>query len=166
MEREALNSKAFGYFVDVDHPSFELPGNIPAAIEKYCEATMQGSPSTRGETVRCIYESLALKYRYVLGGIEKCTGKNYPHINVVGGGTKDGLLCRMTANACNCEVTAGPIEATAYGNAAIQLIAAGAIPDIKAARKIIAASDSVKTFVPDSFAEWDRAYERYVGFQN
>ncbi|MGN0675180.1 MAG: FGGY-family carbohydrate kinase, partial [Oscillospiraceae bacterium] len=87
-------------------------------------------------------------------------------INLIGGGTKDGLLCQMTANACNCSVTAGPIEATAYGNAAIQLIAAGAIPDIKTARKIIAVSDSVKTYTPDNAEAWEAAYERYREFQD
>lgn len=68
----------------------------------------------------------------------------------------------MTANACGCHVTAGPVEATAYGNIAVQLMAGGDIPDPTAAWKIIAASDSVKTFTPDNTEEWERAYERYV----
>ena len=72
----------------------------------------------------------------------------------------------MTANATGCTVTAGPIEATAYGNVAIQLIAAGAIPDMTAARKIIGVSDSVKTFSPDNADAWEEAYERYREFQD
>lgn len=116
--------------------------------------------------MRCIYESLALKYRTAFDEIKECTGKSYGRIHLVGGGAKDGLLCRMTANACNCTVTAGPVEATAYGNIAVQLMAGGDIPDLAAARKIIAASDSVKTFMPDDPETWKEAYHRYKKFLN
>ncbi|MBQ8786612.1 MAG: rhamnulokinase [Oscillospiraceae bacterium] len=166
LEKLALAAEPFKCFINPDAPEFVPEGDIPQRVKDFCKRTGQHVPETVGEVMRCIYESLALKYRQAFDEIKACTGKDYRTINLIGGGTKDGLLCRMTANACNCEVTAGPIEATAYGNAAIQLIAAGAIPDIKAARKIIAASDSVKTFAPDSFTEWDRAYEWYKEFQN
>ncbi|MBP3387937.1 MAG: rhamnulokinase [Clostridia bacterium] len=161
MEREALNSKAFGYFVDVDHPSFELPGNIPAAIEKYCEATMQGSPSTRGETVRCIYESLAMKYRVAFEKLQRLTGKKYECIHIVGGGIKDTLLCQLTADATGITVVAGPAEATAMGNVCVQLIALGEFEDLKDARKAVKESVEPKIYSPQDTDKWDLAFEKY-----
>jgi rhamnulokinase/L-fuculokinase len=119
-------------------------------------------PQTAGEVMRCIYESLALKYRLTFDEIRECTGKEYTKIHLVGGGTKDGMLCQMTASACNCEVIAGPIEATAYGNIALQLIADKAIPDIKTARQIIARSDNVKRYSPLNSEEWEEAYRKFV----
>ena len=161
MEREALNSKAFGYFVDVDHPSFELPGNIPAAIEKYCEATMHGSPSTRGETVRCIYESLAMKYRVAFEKLQRLTGKKYECIHIVGGGIKDTLLCQLTADATGITVVAGPAEATAMGNVCVQLIALGEFEDLKDARKAVKESVEPKIYSPQDTDKWDLAFEKY-----
>lgn len=161
LEKLALAAQPFKCFIDPDAPEFVPVGNIPKRAAEYCQKTGQSSPETVGETMRCIYESLALKYRMTFDEIKECTGKKYNGIYLVGGGAKDGLLCQMTANACNCPVTAGPIEATAYGNIAIQLISSGDIPDIKTARKIIAASDSVKTYLPADVKAWDSAYMQY-----
>lgn len=166
LEKLALAAEPFQSFINPDAPEFVPEGDIPERVRKFCKRTGQHVPESVGEVMRCIYESLALKYRQAFDEIKTCTGKDYRTINLIGGGTKDGLLCRMTANACNCPVTAGPIEATAYGNAAIQLIAAGAIPDIKTARKIIAESDTVKTFEPDNAEAWEEAYQRYRNFQD
>ena len=161
MEREALNSKAFGYFIDVDHPSFELPGNIPEAIENYCKATSQGVPSDRGETVRCIYESLAMKYRGAFEKLQKLTGKKYECIHIVGGGIKDTLLCQLTANATGITVVAGPAEATAMGNVCVQLIALGEFEDLRAARNAVKNSVEPKIYYPQDTDKWDLAFERY-----
>ncbi len=162
LEKAALDCAPFACFIDPDAPEFVPAGNIPERVREACRKTGQTVPETDGEVMRCIYESLALKYRLTLDEIRECTGKEYKKIYLMGGGAKDGLLCQMTANACSCEVTAGPVEATAYGNIAMQLIAAGDIPDIKTARKIIAKSDSVKTFLPENQKEWEEAYERYI----
>lgn len=161
LEKAALREKPFARFVDPDAPEFAVPGNLPARITEYCRRTGQSVPENEGQTVRCIYESLALRYRAVLEGIEKCTGKNYDSLNVVGGGTKDTLLCKMTADACNITVYAGPIEATVMGNVAVQLISGGDIADVVEARRIIANSGQLKCYSPENTAAWDEAYEKF-----
>ncbi|MBQ8780581.1 MAG: rhamnulokinase [Oscillospiraceae bacterium] len=161
LERFALETEPFKCFIDPDAPEFVPVGNIPKRVYEYCEKTNQALPSSVGEIMRCIYESLALKYRQTFDEIKKCTGKEYSKIYLMGGGTKDGMLCQMTANACGCEVYAGPIEATAYGNIAVQLIASGDIPDIKTARQIVADSDNIKVFTPCDCDKWEEAYKRY-----
>lgn len=161
LEKAALREKPFARFIDPDAPEFAVPGNLPARITEYCRRTGQSVPENEGQTVRCIYESLALRYRAVLEGIEKCTGKNYDSLNVVGGGTKDTLLCKMTADACNITVYAGPIEATVMGNVAVQLISGGDIADVVEARRIIANSGQLKCYSPENTAAWDEAYEKF-----
>lgn len=161
LEKAALREKPFARFIDPDAPEFAVPGNLPARITEYCRRTGQSVPENEGQTVRCIYESLALRYRAVLEDIEKCTGKNYDSLNVVGGGTKDTLLCKMTADACNITVYAGPIEATVMGNVAVQLISGGDIADVVEARRIIANSEQLKCYSPENTAAWDEAYEKF-----
>lgn len=161
LEKAALREKPFARFIDPDAPEFAVPGNLPARITEYCRRTGQSVPENEGQTVRCIYESLALRYRAVLEGIEKCTGKKYDSLNVVGGGTKDTLLCKMTADACNITVYAGPIEATVMGNVAVQLISGGDIADVIEARRIIANSGQLKCYSPENTAAWDEAYEKF-----
>ncbi|MBQ6119180.1 MAG: rhamnulokinase, partial [Clostridia bacterium] len=95
-------------------------------------------------------------------GLKDCTGKCYAHINVVGGGTKDGLLCAMTASSCGVPVYAGPIEATVLGNVAVQLLSLGELKDIAEARRVIAAGEHLKTFDPVDTAAWDEAYRTYL----
>lgn len=162
LEKLALASEPFKCFIDPDAPDFVAPGDLPSRIRAYCERTGQAVPATVGEVVRCIYESLALKYKFVLKGLEDCTGKAYAHINVVGGGTKDGLLCQLTADACGVPVFAGPIEATVLGNVAIQLMAQGEIKDVYEARRIIAEGEHLKKFLPEDTSEWDEAYKAYA----
>ena len=161
LEKAALGEKPFACFIDPDSAEFGIPGDLPTRIADYCRRTGQYVPETVGETVRCIYESLAMKYRAVFEGIEECTGKKYGHINVVGGGTKDTLLCGMTAESCGVPVFAGPIEATVMGNVAIQFIGCGEIADVAEARKIIAGSESLKKYVPENTDAWNAAYKTY-----
>lgn len=161
LEKAALGEKPFACFIDPDSPEFGIPGDLPTRIADYCRRTGQYVPETVGETVRCIYESLAMKYRAVFEGIEECTGKKYGHINVVGGGTKDTLLCGMTAESCGVPVFAGPIEATVMGNVAIQFIGCGEIADVAEARKIIAGSESLKKYVPENTDAWNAAFKTY-----
>lgn len=161
LEKMALECEPFKCFIDPDAPEFAPMGNIPKRVQEYCEKTNQYVPQTVGEIMRCIYESLAMKYRYTFDGIKDCTGKNYDRIHVMGGGTKDKLLLSMTAQSCNVDVYGGPIEATALGNIAVQLMSSGAISDIKQARKIIADGENLKLYTPDNRDEWENAYNTF-----
>ena len=166
LEKLALECEPFKCFIDPDAPEFAPMGNLPRRVKEYCEKTGQYVPQTVGEIIRCIYESLALKYRYTFDGIKECTGKDYDRIHVMGGGTKDKLLLQMTAQSCNVNVYGGPIEATALGNVAIQLMSTGAIKDIKEARKIIAKGENLKLYEPKDNAEWEKAYENFKNIIN
>ena len=161
LENHARVSQPFRCFIDPDAPEFVPQGNMPRRVQAYCERTNQYVPKTPGEILRCIYESIAMKYRETYGMIHDATGKRYSTIHIVGGGTKDTLLCQMTANACGVNVVAGPVEATVLGNVAVQLIALGEITDIWQARKIIAASQEPKAYAPEDTQDWDAAYSRY-----
>ncbi len=161
LEKLALREEPFVCFIDPDAPEFVAHGNIPERVRAFCERTGQNAPQSVGGTMRCIYESLAMKYRYTLENLMRCTGKDYPRIHVIGGGVKDTLLCQMTASACRREVLAGPIEATVLGNIAVQLLCAGIISDIAQARQIIAESERVTPYQPQETAQWDAAYERF-----
>ena len=136
-------------------------GNIPERVREYCRKTGQAIPESVGEVMRCIYESLAMKYRLTLEKLEDCTEKTYPAIHVIGGGTKDTLLCKMTACSCGRKVVAGPIEATVLGNILVQLLACGAIENIEQARKIVKASENTVEYLPENTAEWEEAYLRF-----
>ncbi len=161
LEKLALECEPFKCFIDPDAPEFAPMGNIPKRVQEYCKKTNQYVPQTVGEIMRCIYESLALKYRFTFDGIKDCTGKDYDRIHVMGGGTKDKLLLGMTAQSCNVNVYGGPIEATALGNIAIQLMSSGAIADIKQARKIIADGEKLKLYSPENREDWETAYNRF-----
>ncbi len=161
LEKLALASEPFKCFIDPDAPEFVPHGNLPRRVREYCKRTGQYVPETVGEIMRCIYESLAMKYRETFDKIKECTGKDYPVIQVIGGGTKDTLLCQLTANSCGTTVKAGPIEATVLGNIAVQLISQGEIADIKEARKIIAESENVATYEPKNADIWSEKFEQY-----
>ncbi len=161
MEREALACQPFQSLVNPDDPRLGVPGDMPGRIREICRETGQHVPASRGEVVRCIYESLALKYRVTKDSIEAMTGRTYPDLHVVGGGTKDGLLSQFTANATGSRVVAGPIEATALGNIAVQLIGQGAIKNLHEARQVIAASTSLKYYEPVETDDWNLALIRY-----
>lgn len=162
MEAWAKESRPFRSFVDVDDPSFATPGNMPERIRAFCRRTGQPVPETVGEVVRCIYESLALKYRSVVERIQTLMGRKAKVIHVVGGGTKDRFLSQMTADACGIPVAAGPEEATAIGNLMMQAIALGKVANVREARQIISASFEIKQYVPSLDRDlWDEAYGRY-----
>ena len=162
LERMALSAEPFKCFIDPDSPEFTPPGDIPGRVREFCRKTGQYVPQTVGEVMRCIYESLAMKYRSTFSMIKECTGRDYPDIHVIGGGTKDTLLCQMTANACNVPVKAGPIEATVLGNIAVQLLSSGDIQDIKKAREIISRSEALREYAPCDTDKWAGAYESFL----
>jgi rhamnulokinase/L-fuculokinase len=142
----AENAPANRALIDVDNPAFLNPGNAPAAIRRYCENLNQPAPSSPGETVRCIYESLAVKYRRVIEELETCVGRVYQKLYMVGGGAQSSMLCRLTAEATGKTIIAGSTEATALGNSALQFIASGEIGNISQAREMIAGTEPVKIY--------------------
>ena len=158
----AMDAKPLTCFVDPDHADFELPGDYPARVQEFCRRTGQPVPQTKGEIARCVYESLAMKYRYTFQRLEEITGRKYEAIHMIGGGTQNALLCQMTADACKVPVIAGPVEATAMGNAVVQMMALGEIRDVWDGRKVVAASEEPKHYLPQNSQSYDDAYARFV----
>lgn len=156
LAREAGESKSF---IDPDDPLFTPPGDIPSRIQEYCKKTSQPVPKTAGEIFRCIYESLAMKYRAAIEEIEHCTGKRFETVHILGGGVRDSLLCSLTATYCQRKVTAGPVEATAFGNSAVQLLALGEFSSEEEARACIAVSEENKAYFPEKLC--DEKYEKF-----
>ncbi len=161
LEREALAAEPFRCFIDCDAPEFETAGDLPNRVRRFCEVTGQYVPKTRGEVMRCIYQSLAMKYKLNFNTLREISGKDFRQINMLGGGIKDTLLCRMTADATGAKVVAGPTEATVMGNLAAQMIALGEIADMQAARDVIRASTDLRIYEPSDTAAWDAAFEEY-----
>ncbi len=161
LEKLALEAEPFQSFIDPDAPEFVPAGNIPERIREFCRRTGQKVPQTTGEIMCCINQSLALKYRYALEQIESCTEKHYPVIHMIGGGIQSKLLCQMTAGANGRKVIAGPVEATALGNIAVQMMALGEIKDVAEARRIIADSETTYEYLPQDVEKWDAAYEKF-----
>ena len=147
--------------VDPDDPSFFHPDDMTKAIAAFCTSTGQPAPEQPADFVQTILESLALKYRYVLECLEKLTGSRYDTIRVVGGGARNRALNQFTAEATGRTVVAGPIEATALGNIAMQLLATGRVGSLQEARKIIDNSFPVDVFEPVDPQPWQDAYERF-----
>ncbi len=166
LEMLARESEPFRSFIDPDAPELSAHGNLPDKIRAYCKNTGQPVPETIGQLVRCIYESLALKYRFALGQIGECTGRKFDILHLMGGGTKDGFLCEMTAQSIGIPVVAGPVEATALGNIILQLIASGEIESIEQGRRIIAETEKVRIYNEEHTADWDEAFERFCKIIN
>lgn len=133
---------------NVDDPAFLPPGDHPSLIRSMCEGTGQPIPTTKGQVVRCVLESLAARYRVVLDRLTWLTGKSVEAIHIVGGGGQNRLLNEMTANATGITVAAGPTEATIYGNALVQLIALSEIRDIAEGREMLAATIQPEIYIP------------------
>lgn len=166
MEQLARAQEPFVSFIDPDAPEFATAGQMPEKIRAFCEKTNQPIPASDGALVRCIYESLAMKYKFALGQISENTGKTFDILHLLGGGTKDSFLCQMTANSLGIPVIAGPTEATALGNILLQLIALGDIKDIDEGRKLIRQQESVKEYSPCEIDKWEKAYKKYITILN
>ncbi len=154
-------ARPFASLVDPDDPTFFAPGDMPARIAAYCSKTDQPVPGDEGAFVRCALESLALKYRWTIGRIEAILGTTIRTIHVVGGGTRNALLCQFTADATGRPVHAGPVEATAAGNVLLQAIARGRVGDVSEARAIVARSFPVAVHDPRDPAAWHDAAGRF-----
>ena len=160
--RLATEASAFRSLVDPDRPEFLSPTDMTAAIAEECHRTNQPVPETEGQFVRCALESLALKYRMVLGWMEELTGVPVEVIHIVGGGTQNQLLNQFTADACARPVFAGPIEATALGNVLLQARAAGDISSLSEIRDVVRGSETIGEYTPRDSAAWEDAWGRFV----
>jgi rhamnulokinase len=149
--------------IDPDHPAFMNPPDMPAAIQAFCRKTRQPIPESPGEFVRCILESLALKYQVVLQMLESVSGKRVEVIHIVGGGARNTLLNQFTAGACERPVLAGPVEATVLGNLLIQARAGGEIGSLAELRSVVARSSELISFEPKSgeVSMWQEARGRF-----
>ncbi len=162
LTRAAEQSTPLVSLIDPDDSSFVAPDDMPEAIRAFCRATGQPVPDGIGPIIRCALESLALRYRMVLGWLEQLVDGRLETIHIVGGGTQNRLLCQMAADACNRPVVTGPIEATAIGNAMMQAVSRGDVASIAEAREVIRNSFPMDEFTPTNSAPWDKAYDRFA----
>lgn len=158
----AGQSRPFGPIIDTDDRLFLTPGDFPDRIVGFCKSTGQKPPTGQGPVVRSILESLSLKYRYTLERLQDVLGKKLTRIHVVGGGSRNEVLNRFTAEATGLPVITGLPEATSLGNIMMQLIALGEVGSLKESREIIRRSFRSKTFEAATSPDWDEAYERFV----
>ena len=147
--------------IDPDHSTFLTAANMPEAIGEFCARTDQPPPSSEAAYVRCILESLALKYRYVLESLERVAGGSFTELRIVGGGARNTLLNRFTAAATGKRVIAGPVEATALGNFAVQLLATARAQSLTEARSVIERSFEPEIVEPEDPEPWNAAYKRF-----
>ncbi len=161
LEHAAAKAQDFVSFVDTNDEAFLSPGDMPRRIAKYCADTNQPEPSNKGEFIKCAMQSLAFKYREVIEDLETLLDKPIDSIHIVGGGIKDTLLCQYTANATGKTVHAGPIEATAIGNVAMQLYALGDVNSLAQIREIVRDSFPLTTYLPQDQPHWNKGYEKY-----
>ena len=165
-EIDALTAtaKPFAAIIDPDDAPFFSAGNMCGKIARYCEHTGQTPPQTPGEIARCVYESLALKYRWALEWLEKMKGARIDTLNITGGGIGNTLLCQMTADALDRRVVAGPAEGSAMGNALMQAVALGEIRDIMEARDVVRRSVEPVVYEPKHTQAWEDAYGRLLRY--
>ncbi len=149
-------------FVDPDAGEFLKPGDMPARIRAFCEATDQPVPRSKGAVVRCALESLALKYRWVLERLEDALARRLGPIHIVGGGTQNRLLNQFSADATGRRVMTGPVEATTLGNLIVQMMALGHVGSLAEGRELVRRSFTLATYEPAERAQWEDAYGRFL----
>ncbi len=162
LTRAAMSAERFRSLIDPDDTRFLAPGDMPARIRTYCQQNGQPVPESMGQVMRTVYESLALKYRYVLEHLIAVSGRAVEHVHIIGGGTQNTLLNQMTANATGRRVITGPVEATALGNAVVQFISLGEIGDIAQARTILSQTLDTGYYEPQEGDQWQAAYVRFT----
>ena len=162
LARLAAAAPAFRSLIDPDDGRFMNPPDMTVAIQQYCRETHQPLPESEGQFIRCVYESLALKYATVLHSLEELTGTRIEVIHVVGGGSQSQLLNTFTANACGRPVIAGPAEATVMGNLLVQVRSAGELKSLGDIRAVVRASSELQSFDPVDQAGWVEARQRFA----
>jgi rhamnulokinase len=164
LARLAEDAPPAGPLVDPDRPAFLAPGDMASRIRSFCEETGQRPPEEPAAVARCVFESLALKYRYAIEQAESLAGRAIGTVNVVGGGSQNSLLCQLTADATRRPVLAGPVEATALGNLMVQAYARGHLASLEEIREAVRRSVEVQEYEPQGGEErWQEAYEKLRG---
>lgn len=161
INKDAMEAEPFRCFINPDSPCFANPPSMVTAIQDYCRRTGQHVPQDYKEIARCIFESLAMRYRQVIGYLQEMAPFTIQKLHVIGGGTYNNYLMQMTANSLGMPVVTGPVEGTAMGNIMLQAKAAGIVGNMFDMRRIIADSIDMKTYMPQE--NWDEAY---AGFLN
>lgn len=163
LTRIAAEAKPLVSVIEPNYEPFLSPGDMPARIKEFCRKTGQPVPEAKDAVIRCILESLALKYRWGLEKLEEILGRRLNVIHIIGGGCQNKFLCQLTADATGRQVVAGPVEATAIGNIMMQALTMGYVDSIAEARELIRRSFDVITYEPKNTSGWDGAYQRYLG---
>ena len=158
---DAMQAEPFRSLINPDDPRFANPVSMVEAIRSYCKETGQSIPDDYRQMARCIFESLALRYRQVLNYLRELAPFPIERLHVIGGGTYNQYLMQMTANSLGIPVLTGPVEGTAIGNIMLQANAAGLVRNRFEMRKVIADSIELKTYLPADKEAWDKAYERF-----
>lgn len=166
LQSAAMECEPFRSLINPDDPIFANPASMVDAITTYCEKTNQPIPQGYAQTCRCIFDSLALRYRQVFAWLKEFADFDINVLHIIGGGSKNEYLDQFTANSCGVTVLAGPQEGTAIGNIMLQAKAAGMVGDIWEMRRIIADSLELKRFDPQDKEIWDAAYEKYLDIVN
>jgi len=162
--QEARQAEAFRSIINPDAPEFYAGGNMEAKIQEFCRKTGQPIPETIGQVARCVYESLALKYRSALEGLEKMKGQRIDSLNIVGGPINNKFLDQLIADALDREVVTGPVEGAAIGNLLTQAMALGDIKDLDQLRQVVRNSEAVEYWQPHHTEEWEAAYKKLLTF--
>jgi rhamnulokinase len=162
LNRLAAAAKPLVSFINPDAADFLSPENMPRAISDFCAKAGQPVPHDEGAVLRCALDSIAMKFRHVLGMCEELAGGRIETIHIVGGGTQNRLLCQAAADASGRRVVAGPVEATAIGNLMMQAVADGAVGSIAEAREVVRRSFDVEEYEPKNTAAWDDAFPRFL----
>lgn len=157
----AEKEKAFSSLIDVDNPRFSKPEDMTQEITSFCKETGQTAPQSPGAFTRCILESLALKYRYTLEQLLEVADQRIEMIHIIGGGSKNQLLCQFTSNATGLPVEAGPAEGTAMGNLLVQVMAAGEVRSLDELRCVVKNSVSVVSYQPQDQTGWQEAFDNF-----
>jgi rhamnulokinase len=157
----AMQAAPFQAFIYPDDASFANPPSMLQAIEDFCKRTGQTPPASDAQIIRCIFESLALRYRETMDMLVKVAPFPIERLHVIGGGSKNALLNQLTANAIGKKVVAGPSEATAIGNVMIQAMGAGVVGSLKEMRAIISQGVETEDFLPQDSEVWEAAYQKY-----
>ena len=157
----AQEAEPLACLFDPDDPVFSTPGDMPSRIIEYCHATGQPAPVNVGEIARAIFDSLALKYRYVFRRLERFAPRPLKGLHVLGGGSRNRLLNQMTADAVGLPVVAGPAEATAIGNILTQLIASGEIANLREGREMVGRSFPIEVFEAQRSERYEEASKRF-----
>jgi len=161
--RLAEKAEPFKCFVDPDDSSFLNPPDMPKAIVEYCKRTNQAHPESIGEFVRCILESLAFKYRFLIDQINLLKGEPIEILHIVGGGSRNKMLNQFTANATGLAIMAGPAEATALGNIIVQAIAKKDLKNVQEGRELISQFSELKEYIPRECDKWEENYNIVKG---